>query len=146
MSLWKVTLWKYSRTYFRDLLLAVPACNSFLGGFLACLHHKNFKFVCCLGGFHLQIILSLLKYVFFILSKTYPDSWVSLVVSRLKMESWSLNLHSCFRSSYWKAFCKKIADRILRDPWKGTYVKFIFVKSRARSVQLSVFYSFKEKF
>ena len=59
---------KYTRAYSRHLLRAVPAHNALFDIFLFfCLfsHSKNFKSAFCLGGFHVQIALNLLKKALF---------------------------------------------------------------------------------
>ena len=52
-------------------MFAVPARNAPFDFVLEFSHSKNFKSVCCLGGFRLPIALNLQKYVLFYLYRTY---------------------------------------------------------------------------
>ena len=53
------------RAYFRHLLHVVTTCNSLFAFVLVFSFAKNFKFACCLAGFHLWFALNLLQYVLF---------------------------------------------------------------------------------
>lgn len=55
----------------RHLLCAVSARNAHFEFFWTFSHTKNFKFTCCLGGFHVHIAINLLKSALFYLYRTH---------------------------------------------------------------------------
>ena len=61
----KIGLTSMIETYFTHLLRAVLVRKSLFKFILVFSYSKNFKFACCLGGFHLRITLNLLKYDLF---------------------------------------------------------------------------------
>ena len=71
-----MTKWayKYDRdgAYFRHLLRAVPARKSLFKFLLIFSYYQNYKFACCLGGFHLRITLNLPKYALFLHTACIP--------------------------------------------------------------------------
>ena len=65
-----MTLPKISSTFHQHLLRDV----AFFEFILAFSHFKNFKFACCLEGFHLQIALNLLKHALLFIPQACPDA------------------------------------------------------------------------